>query len=126
MADPCGEERLGRHQSGEGLAEGFGDGDDVAVEANDRVLFVHQHLDARRDGDAAARGGRAGASSTGASQPSTARPTRPRPVPGACSSASRSGRGSAAPSTPATRRSMRSPVSPANSRVIVSSVAPSI
>ena len=39
------------------------------------------------------------APSTGASQPSTARPTRPRPVPGACNNGRRSGRGSPAPST---------------------------
>ena len=46
------------------------------------MLLVDQHLDARRHGDAAAGRTPARAASTGASQPSTARPTRPRPVPG--------------------------------------------
>ena len=51
-----------------------------------RMLLVHQDLDAGRHGDPPACRGRRRRASTGASQPSTARPTRPRPVPGACSS----------------------------------------
>ena len=113
-----GERSQGATSRGAGAcASGFGDRGDVAVQADDRVLLVDQHLDARRDRQPAAGRAVAGDPAPRTASRCTARPTRPRPVPGIWRRRSRSGRGRPAPSAAATRRSIRSPVSPANSRV---------
>ena len=118
---------LGRDESGEGLAEGLGDRGGVAVETDDGMLLVDEHFDARGDHQAPAAG-RARAGALHGCQPAEHRPADTAAAgarePGA-TAGGLDGEASA-PSTAATRRSIRSPVRSANSRVIASSVAPSI
>ena len=111
----------------ERLAERLGDGGGVTVETDGGVLLVDEHLDAGRHRDAAAdRPDGRRAFHRGEPAQDRAPHAAAARCRGPAAAAVGPGAAGPGPRAVATRRSITSPVSPANSRVSASSVAPSI